>query len=188
MTKRILVSVFILSVATLSYGVLIPANRLVDWTPGVSVGVPGGIPTNRTHLINVTSAPYNADKSGASDAAPAIRSAIAAATSGDIVYLPAGTYRISSLISINKSNITLRGAGDSTVIDNRSSSQAIFVGGDYQGAGVSISGSPTKGSTTITVANATNFNANDNILLSLDNDSSLPVVHVSGGTRLRAID
>jgi hypothetical protein len=33
---------------------LIPAARVVDWTAGVSVGVPGGIPTNRTRLINVT--------------------------------------------------------------------------------------------------------------------------------------
>ena len=37
---------------------LIPADRLADWTPGVTVGVPGGIPTDRTHLIDVTQVPY----------------------------------------------------------------------------------------------------------------------------------
>jgi hypothetical protein len=37
---------------------LIPLDRRADWTPGVTVGVPGGIPADRTHLIDVTKAPY----------------------------------------------------------------------------------------------------------------------------------
>ena len=41
---------------------------MVHWKPGVTVGVPGGIPTDRKHLIDVTTAPYNADNSGATDA------------------------------------------------------------------------------------------------------------------------
>src|SRR5688572_26706877 len=77
---------------------LIPASRLVDWTPGVSVGVPGGIPTNRTRTIDVTQSPYNADRTGASNATPAIQAAIDAATAGDIVYLPAGKYRVDSTV------------------------------------------------------------------------------------------
>ena len=56
---------------------IIPADRLADWKPGVTVGVPGGIPTNRTHLIDVTKAPYNADNTGAADAQRAIQKAIA---------------------------------------------------------------------------------------------------------------
>ncbi len=71
---------------------LIPAERLTDWTPGVMVGVPGGIPTDRTHLIDVTQAPYRADKTGATDAQPAIQKAITDAREKDVVYLPAGTY------------------------------------------------------------------------------------------------
>ena len=89
---------------------LIPADRLADWTPGITVGVPGGIPTGRNHLIDVTKAPYNADKTGNTDAQPAILKAIADAKDNDVVYLPAGTYRINHGIDIRgKSRITIRG-------------------------------------------------------------------------------
>ena len=176
--------VFLLAGERLSAS-LIPAARLVDWTPGIAVGVPGGIPTNRTHVIDVTLAPYRADKTGATDASRAIQSAISAARSGDVIFLPAGTYRFNSVVSINKNNVTVRGAGDTTLIDNCGTSQAFFVGGDYQGASVAISGSPTKGATTLTVAKTENFKANDDIMISLDNDPALPVVHVSGYGRLR---
>src|SRR5215468_10670620 len=92
---------------------LIPPKRLVDWTPGVRTGVIGGIPTNRTHLIDVTRSPYNADKTGASDAQPAIQAAINAAGAGAVVYLPAGIYRIDTTLTLGPgfSGKTLRGAG-----------------------------------------------------------------------------
>ena len=98
---------------------IIPADRLTDWTPGVTVGVPGGIPTDRTHLIDVTKAPYNADNTGKEDAQPAIMKAIGDAKDNDVVYLPAGTYRIDRGIGIGggKSRITIRGAGpDKTIL------------------------------------------------------------------------
>src|SRR5688572_28981408 len=57
---------------------IIPADRRTNWTPGVYVGVPGGIPTNRTRRIDVTAPPYNADKTGATDARPAIQAALEA--------------------------------------------------------------------------------------------------------------
>lgn len=184
---RYALSVFgLLLLAASASAQLIPQSRLVPWAPGVDVGVPGGIPTTRTRKIDVTQSPYNADKTGGADASAAIRSAINAAVANDIVYLPAGRYRIDSSISISKSNITIRGDGDSTLIDNRSGSQGFFVGGDFQGASVAISGSPTKGATTITVASSSNFNVNDNIIISLDNDPTLPVVHVSGRARTRS--
>jgi hypothetical protein len=58
---------------------LIPAARLVDWTPGVSTGVPGGIPTDRTRRLDVTSSPYLADRTGSRDATAAIQFAAKAA-------------------------------------------------------------------------------------------------------------
>ena len=86
--------VLFVAAAALAFGSvsaqIIPAERKVDWTPGVTVGVPGGIPTDRTKLVDVTKAPYDADKSGATDAQPAIQAAIDAAQIGDVVYLPAG--------------------------------------------------------------------------------------------------
>src|SRR5687768_2008412 len=61
---------------------IVPSSRMVNWIPGVTVGVPGGIPTNRTHLIDVTQAPYNADKNGSANAQPAIQAAVNAAQDG----------------------------------------------------------------------------------------------------------
>jgi hypothetical protein len=87
---------------------IIPPDRKTDWTPGVTVGVPGGIPTNRSHLIDVTKAPYHADNTAAADAQPAIQKAIADAKENDVVYLPAGTYRTDLAIARgSKSKITL---------------------------------------------------------------------------------
>ena len=55
---------------------IIPAERLADWRPGVTLGVPGGIPTNRTHVVDVTKSPYHADDTGVADAHPAIQKAV----------------------------------------------------------------------------------------------------------------
>ena len=76
---------------------ILPADRLADWSVA---GVPGGIPTDRTKLIDVTKAPYSADNSGAADAQPAIMKAIANAQDNEVVYLPAGTYRVNSAVTV----------------------------------------------------------------------------------------
>jgi lysophospholipase L1-like esterase len=70
-------------------------------------------------VINVTSAPYNADATGVVDATAAIQSAINAAgqAGGGVIFLPAGTYRLSvpsnqnQALQINRPNVVLRGAG-----------------------------------------------------------------------------
>jgi hypothetical protein len=61
--------------------------------------------------INVTQAPYNVDNTGATDVTSELQSAIQAAESaGSGVYLPQGTYQISSPLQVNKLN--LAGAGE----------------------------------------------------------------------------
>ncbi len=78
------------------------------------------IPTSPSgQIYNVTTAPYNADKTGTSDATLAIQKAIdaAGAAGGGIVYLPAGTYMLKPqgtnnyALRIAKNNILLRGEG-----------------------------------------------------------------------------
>jgi len=113
--------------AWLAQAEIIPAARLVSWVPGVTVGVPGGIPTRPSGsgiIRDVTLAPYNADKTGATDAGPAIQAAINAAKANDVVYLPAGTYLVATRIFINYKNnfITVRGDGPGlTNLDCRTS-------------------------------------------------------------------
>jgi hypothetical protein len=77
------------------------------------------LPTVAGPLFNVTQPPYNADKTGVTNATTAIQTAINAAQSagGGVVYLPAGLYSInpqganSYALQINFSNVILRGAG-----------------------------------------------------------------------------
>jgi hypothetical protein len=93
-----------------------PTNRW-DFAPGWNLGVRGGIPARTGTVRNVTSAPYSADNTGATDAGAAINSAITASSSNDIVYLPAGTYNCkTNAVTLNKSGVTLRGDGASSVI------------------------------------------------------------------------
>lgn len=136
-------------------GVISP-DRTINWIPGVTVGVRGAIPQrpNGANTINVTLPPYNADKTGAKSAAAAIQAAINAATDGQVVYCPAGTYDITAGITLNRNNITLRGAGSNTV----------FVGymvvgldpnGNYaSGYALNIASGANKLSTSLTFVNA----------------------------------
>jgi hypothetical protein len=176
------------------HAVLIPASRLAPWSPGVAVGVSGGIPVNRTHLLDVTQAPYNADSTGATDCHDAILAAMNAAHSGDVVYLPAGHYLLSEGISLQngKSNYTIRGTGDTTVILwNGSSGAAFYLGSStdylwsYPTGGVAITGGLSQGSTVLTVANTTSIIDGGIIQVTENNDPALPAIHVSGVSQVR---
>jgi hypothetical protein len=141
-----------------SAAIIDPTNR-VDWVPVVTVGVHGGIPTNRNNLINVTSAPYNADSTGVSDCTSAIQSAINAAVSNDVVYLPTGHYKILSALYVDKSNITLRGDGKTNSIifagNTSSINPQIKVGHDAQNsADYTVASTPHKGDLTLTLTSA----------------------------------
>ena len=61
--------------------------------------------------INATASPYNADPTGANDSTSALQSAINAASSaGEGLYLPQGTYKVSSPLNVD--NVTIEGAGE----------------------------------------------------------------------------
>ncbi len=172
---------------------IIPADRRTDWTPGVTLGVPGGIPADRTHLIDVTQPPYSADKIGVADAQPAIQNAIADAREKDVVYLPAGTYRLDKPIRIGyKSRFALRGAGPgkTVLVPHRGCNPAIDVGSCAAGADwwyanrqkFDIGGSPKRGATVLNVGNTKGLDAYPNggigqiVQVSLKNDPKLPVM------------
>ncbi len=72
--------------------------------------VPGPV-SAPPNAINVTQGPYNADSTGVSDVTTALQNAMnAGSASGQTVYLPAGTYKISSPLNVN--NVTVQGAGE----------------------------------------------------------------------------
>lgn len=178
------------------WGALYTDPNAVPRVPGTDVGVVGGIPTNRNTLIDVTQAPYSADKTGATDASTAITSAINAAgalADGHVVYLPAGTYRINSQIGPTEGlgNYTIRGDVDAsgaptTHLDfhlTTGSGLSLGTGEDYLWSyptgGIAISGTMTKGTTTLTVADTSYFTVGDMFQITEDNDTTLPVVYVT---------
>jgi len=146
----------IVTQAMAAFAEIIPADRRVKWEPGV----PGGIPNRTTIFANVTQAPYNANNTGAANAATAIQNAINACPADQVVYLPAGTYRLDSGLRM-KANITLRGAGPrSTILSFSGSDDSVlrFASGSYQwdfasSTSVALTGGYTKGSTNVTMAN-----------------------------------
>lgn len=109
----------------------------VNWTPGFTdasgrflhdfsyAGYRRGeaaLPTSPPGpLIDASVAPYSADRSGAADATDAIQAALdaAGAAGGGVVFLPAGTYKITPrpgkvfALWLGKRGVVLRGAGPS---------------------------------------------------------------------------
>jgi hypothetical protein len=135
---------------------IIPPDRFIDWTPGVTVGVPGGIPNRTTIGATVNAATYG---TGSVDASTAIGAAIDACPSGQVVYLPAGTYRIDNRVyRAYASDRTIRGAGmGATILKSNTNGQVLLLGtADWprDTARIAITGGATKGSAVVTVADA----------------------------------
>lgn len=103
---------------------IIPADRRITWEVGTNVGVPGGIPDRQTIGATVDASAYG---DGLTDAAPAIKAAISACPTGQVVFLPAGTYRTDSTITLSAAKqITIRGAGIGQTIIKPSAKHRVF--------------------------------------------------------------
>ena len=141
-------------------GDIIPPNRTAPWQG--NVGVPGGIPTRTTIWKNIVT-DLGADPTGQVDAAPIINRAISSCPAGQVVYMPAGTFLIASgIYQTNKSNFTLRGAGQGqTILHIASNGSTIYNSGTLPwpppSTGPVITSGATRGSNTITVADTSDF-------------------------------
>jgi hypothetical protein len=79
---------------------------MIDWSPGIA----GEIPEITAPEKNVID--FKADPTGVNDSKAAFESAInGLPISGGVVFIPAGTYKIGSTITIGKSNVVFRGEG-----------------------------------------------------------------------------
>lgn len=184
-----------------------PSSRVVNWTAGTYAGVPGGLyqyrpggASQRTTLIDVTQSPYNADNTGTVNAASAIQSAVNAASAGQVVYLPAGTYLFSTQLDIaTKKNITIRGAGIGQTLIRISGNVRISIGSgsDYQWSwptsNNTITAGLTKGSTEVTIGSTSAFSVGQIVQLKLGNvldntaitAGAVPHISVGGYSNLR---
>ncbi len=144
------------------------------------------IPNITSNIINVTQAPYLADNSGVTDATVAIQTAINKAKSdgGGVVYLPSGTYKLSTgtrdnCLSITGNNIILRGDGvgqtflynDDTNMNDKSIIEVGGVGSNWQATGASstLITSDLNGPTSnIPVASVTGYSVGDWVIVRND--------------------
>jgi hypothetical protein len=152
-------------------GVLAP-TRGVDWTQSGA----GPIPNRTTICATLT----------ASNSASDINNAIASCPAGQVVFLSAGTYHLSSgIIFNNKSNVTLRGAGaDQTFLIMSGANSCGGVGADicifngdtnYNGGPdntASWTAGYAKGTTQITLSSTANLKVGTQLILDQIDDAS----------------
>lgn len=178
--KVIIFQVIILAILFLpkiSFAEIIPADRRINWSPGI----PGGIP-NYPVVITATDAPYNADNIGITNASAAIQNALNACGNNGAVYLPAGTYLLNLALNI-PSNCTLRGAGPNNTnlqLSISSGNTGIYISGTSLnatnwGPRIDISSGYIKGSTMLTLSATTNLAVGDILIISSNDDISIPV-------------
>lgn len=138
---------------------IIPADRIIEWRPGV----PGGIPDPSAACPS--SAPsvrdFGAVGDGSTDDAAAFADAIDAATEGSAIRIPAGTYLLRAGITIDK-GVVLCGEGpDASFLRFDTDSRGIDIVKYDRGDWVAITSGYVKGSTTLEVADGSSFAAGD---------------------------
>ncbi len=168
------------SVCSSACAEIIPADRKTDWTPGVTVGVPGGIPDRQTIGTTVDAAKYG---TGSVDASDGIGAAIDACPSGRVVFIPAGTYRLDKRVfRVPKGRITIRGEGvGKTVLKANSKAEVLLLGtSDWPrpARGIAITGGAAKGSAVLTTADASTITVGNLVRVEQDNPS-----YVISGTK-----
>ncbi len=131
-----------------------PARRTV-WRPGI----PGGVPARTTVCATISAATYG---NGSTDATAAIQNAVNGCPANQVVYLPAGTYKISNAIFLNRP-VVLRGAGaNATTLQVSPAGVGVMIGSwSSFGSAVNLTADAQKGSTTLTVADASAFSVGD---------------------------
>ena len=158
----------------------LPTANQGAWRPGIDVGVVGGIdqyrdggadargnnagsPIGGRVTINVTSAPYNADPTGVADCTAGVQAAVNAASAGDVVYFPAGTFRFKSqvLLGGDANGITIRGAGPALTTIYGSWAGGVVFNVGWGGASGSYSqtlaGTKIKGTRTLSVVSSADY-------------------------------
>jgi hypothetical protein len=152
---------------------IIPADRSIDWNLDI-VGVPGGIPNRATIYAAIDAAAYG---NGTTDASTVINTAISRCPANQVVYLPAGTYRVNKTIHLSKSAMTLRGAGmgKTVILGQVPSGDGIIAmpQNDAMSTERSMLGGYTKGSTRIVVDNPANIAVGSILKLFQANDPEL---------------
>lgn len=144
----------------------IPFKSQGNWTVGTHVGVDGGIDQYRAGGASArTVTTFVADNTGATSVSAALQTAINSATAGTAIYVPPGTYLLTSPVSLGtgKRDITLRGAGASTTFLMRGTGSLSIYGfaTAYNFNAQTISGVRTKGTSVLSVPDSTAYSVGE---------------------------
>jgi hypothetical protein len=160
-------------------GGIIPADRRIDWSrAGVWENGVKGIPDRTVVFCNVrVSIPGStlvARGDGIQDDTAALQAAINACPTGQLVYIPPGTYRISGTLDVTR-GIVVRGAGPAStrIIQYANSDVFSIYGSAASGILTDVLSGYSKWSDTVVVANAANFAVGALVLIDQLNDPSL---------------
>ncbi|MCK4748094.1 MAG: hypothetical protein KAT15_13690, partial [Bacteroidales bacterium] len=140
----------------------------INWNPGI----PGGIPDVTGPIENIVD--HGADPTGIHDSKRAITSAIGALpASGGVVFIPQGTFRIGSKISIRRDRIIFRGTGQKSKLFVESDGDCIQIATYQRGSWQRLPDGATKDSITVTVEDGSKFTPGQFAEIEQDNDSLL---------------
>lgn len=166
-------------------------NAGYDFSPFIAGGASDRAVTGT--VINITDSPYNADNTGVTNCKPALQAAWAAASSGDVIYFPAGTYLFTEgfIYTEVKDNITIRGAGVGVTTMRASTGQPIIVftsPGDLNQDALTVTGTKTKGTTTLSVSSSSGYSVGQLVQVAYENEvddtriiAGAPPIWSSGG-------
>jgi len=136
----------------------IPPERRTTWQPGI----PGGVPPRTKICTTIAAATYG---DGITDATKAIQDALNSCPADQVVYLPPGMYRISTLFI--RRPVVLRGAGPGSTTLQVEGNFGVMIGTwTNLGSPVRLASDAQKGSKMLVVENAAGIVAGD--MLHLD--------------------
>jgi hypothetical protein len=158
-----------------------------------NVGVSGGIPNRTKVFVNLkttSDARFKCAGDGVADDASRLEAALKACPAGQVVYAPAGAYRIARVVNANVSGKTLRGEGMGKTVFVLSDSKGRFQFGRQQwprpvdnatfGVVVAVLSGATAGSTVLHVKDSSRIQVNNLITLRMDTP---PWMHKITGNR-----
>ena len=155
------------------------STHAVTSVSGLNIGV--------TPIIPLTSGA--ADVVFAVDNATAIQNAINAATAGQVIYIPTGTYKINSMLNMNGSGVTIRGDGPTLSIIQGTAvmgAQMLQIGTQvYMTENKeTVSGTKTKGTTALTVASSTGYEVGQLCAVEIFNDTDNTRIQAGAALRI----
>jgi hypothetical protein len=158
---------------------IMPVERRIDWSQS---GIPGGVPVRTKIYTTINAALYG---NGVTDATSAIQAALTACPANQVIYVPAGVYKIQGSLKI-PSNVTLRGAGpQKTILEAHGSGNGFIIFDPdlelWNPPLIAITAGMAKNSTVITVTDTTGISVGCYLKISQLNDSAYVTITGVGG-------